>query len=203
MTITWGARTLATAALLLVALAACTEDKGVPTPSLTTSAPAVTTSPTPPTESQVASAAAEAKVREYYVVRNRLRQDPSQPLASLKGVAISTELTAQQRVFKNARRDGIHQTGDTTLTELKIQAVNLDNSDPKAGKVPVVQVDVCYDVSGVDLLDKDGKSVVSPGRPDSGWIRHTVANYEWESNPGGAWRVASSQDLEKSPCAAS
>ena len=52
-----------------------------------------------------------------------------------------------------------------------MQSVNLDNSDPKAGKVPTVQIDVCYDVSDVDVLDANGKSVVSPDRPDTGWIR--------------------------------
>lgn len=203
MAITRGVRTLATAALLLVALSACSDDNPDATSTTSTSTPTATTSPTPLTESQIASNAAEEKVREYYAVRNRLRQDPSQPLSSLKSVAISTELTAQQRVFQNARRDGIHQTGDTAVAELKVQSVNLDNADPKAGKVPVVQVDVCYDVSDVDLVDKDGKSVVSADRPDRGWIRHTVANYEWDSDPDGAWRVGTSQDLEQTPCAAS
>ena len=118
----------------------------------------------------------------------------------LKTVAISTELTAQQTLFKRERDQGLRQTGETKVVELHVEAVNLDNSDPRAGKVPTVQIDVCFDVSDVDVLDADGKSVVSPDRPDTGWIRYSVANYQWDTDPDGAWRVASSQDLERTPC---
>jgi len=202
MTITWGARAFATAALLLVALAACSDDGGAPAPPRTTSTPAATTTPTQLTESQVASVAAESKLREYYATTDELRQDPSLSISRLKAVAISSELTSQQHLLRGERRDGRRQVGDTKIAELEVQAVNLDNSDPKAGKVPTVQIDVCFDVTGADLVDKDGKSVVSADRPDTGWIRHIIANYQWDSDPDGAWRVASSQDLEKKPCAA-
>lgn len=204
MTIPRGTRVLATAVLLLVALAACSDDVDGPTASASTSpsAPA-STGTTPPTPAELSTQTAEAKLREYFVVRNELRKDPSQSFSPLKQVAISTELTAQQRVFKNARRDGVHQTGDTEIADLKVQSVNLDSSDPKAGRVPAVLIDVCYDVSGVDLINEDGKSVVRTDRPETGWIRYTVANFEWESDPYGAWRVASSQDIEQTPCVAS
>ena len=61
--------------------------------------------------------------------------------------------TAQQRLFKKERRQGLVQTGQTRIAELQVQSVDLDNSDPKAGRVPTVQVDVCYDVSDVDMVD--------------------------------------------------
>ncbi len=201
MTTTRGVRLLATAALLLVALAACSDDDDGPTASASTSpsAPASTAS-TPPTPSELASRAAEAKLREFYALTDRLRQNPSLSSSKLKSVAISTELTSQQHLLRTERRDGRRQVGDTKLAELKVQTVNLDNSDPKAGLVPNVQIDVCYDVTDADLVDKNGASVVSADRPDSGWIRHTIANYEWDSDPDGAWRVASSQDLEQEPC---
>lgn len=205
MTTTRGVRLLATAALLLAALAACSNDDGEPPTATTWASPtaSASTATTPPTPAELATRTAEAKLREYFVVRNELRKDPSQSFSPLKEVAISTELTAQQRVFKNARRDGVHQTGDTEIAELKVQSVNLDNSDPKAGRVPAVLIDVCYDVSGVDLIDEDGKSVVRADRPSTGWIRYTIANFEWDSDPDGAWRVASSQDIEQTPCVAS
>lgn len=142
-------------------------------------------------------------VRSYYVVRNKLRQDLKQPLSLLKSVAISTELAAQQRLFKKERRQDLHQIGETRVAEIEVQSVNLDNSDPNAGKVPTVQIDVCFDVSDVDVVGADGKSVVPSDRVDTGWIRYSVSNYEWRTNPGGAWRVASSQDIERTPCAAS
>lgn len=200
MTIARGTRVLATAALLFATLAACSDDNGDPTTSDSTSTTSPASATTPPTESQQAAAVAEAKLREYYATTNRLRQDPSLPVSALKSVAISSELTSQQHLLGTERKEGRRQIGNTEIAELTVQNVNLDNSDPRAGQVPVVQIDVCYDVSGADLVDRDGRSVVSTDRPDSGWIRHTVANYEWESDPYGAWRVASSQDIEQTPC---
>ena len=196
----------ATAVLLLVAVTSCGNDgndpvaSGSPTPS----SPAPTTATTtPPSETEVASAAASAALRKYYDVRNQLRQDPSQPLSLLKSVAISTELAAQQNLFEKERRQGLHQVGQTEIAELEVQSVNLDNSDPKGGKVPTVQIELCFDVSDVDVVNKNGKSAISPDRPDTGWIQFLVANYEWGSNPDAGWRVASSKDIERTPCEAS
>ena len=136
-------------------------------------------------------------------MRNDLRRNPSKPLRLLDKVAISTELAAQKNLFTTERKQGLHQTGATKIVELEVQSVNLDNSDPKAGKVPTVQIDLCFDVSGVDVVDKDGKSVITPDRPDTGWIQFLVSNYQWGTDPDGSWRVASSQDIERTPCEAS
>jgi hypothetical protein len=202
MTNSRGALSLATAVLLLVAGTSCADDDGDPTDPRSNppaSSPS-TSSPTPTSPSESATAAATATVNDYYAIRNQLRRDPTKPLSRLKSVAISTELTTQQTLFKRERKQGLHQTGETKVVELQVQSVNLDNSDPQAGKVPTVQIDVCFDVSDVDVLDADGKSVVTPDRPDTGWIRYSVANYQWDSDPDGAWRVASSQDIERTPC---
>lgn len=202
MTNSRGVLSLATAVLLLVAGTSCADDDGDPTDPRSNppaSSPS-SSSPTPTSPSESATAAATATVNDYYAIRNQLRRDPTQPLSKLKSVAISTELTTQQTLFKREREQGLHQIGETKVVELEVQSVNLDNSDPQAGKVPTVQIDVCFDVSGVDVLDADGKSVVTPDRPDTGWIRYSVANYQWDSDPDGAWRVASSQDIERTPC---
>jgi hypothetical protein len=204
---TRGAIAVATAAQLLVAVASCARTDGNGPAANGSSAPSSSTPSTattrPPTETETASAAASALIERFYGVRNQLRQHPRQSLALLRTVAISTELAAQENLFKTERKKGLRQTGETKVAKLKVQSVNLDHSDPKAGKVPMVQIDVCFDVSGVDVLDQDGNSVVSPDRPDTGWIRYSVVNYEWDSDPDGGWRVASSQDIERKPCAAS
>ncbi|MFC8943354.1 hypothetical protein ACFT1B_35285, partial [Streptomyces griseoincarnatus] len=93
------------------------------------------------------------------------------------------------------------QTGSTQIADLVVQSVSLDNSDPTAGLVPTVQVDVCYDVGDVDLVDASGTSVISSSRPDRRWERLQVANYDYEADPTGGWRVASLETLEKAPCA--
>ncbi|GAB2761930.1 hypothetical protein GCM10027020_12810 [Nocardioides salsibiostraticola] len=118
-------------------------------------------------------------------------------------MAIGTQLTALEKLVQSQRSEGLRQTGSTTIAAFKVRSVNLDNAGSEAGKVPIVDIDVCYDVSGVDILDRDDKSVVSPDRPDSGWVRFTVANYTWKANPRGGWRVAGGADLERAPCAAS
>jgi hypothetical protein len=204
MTRVRGVQSVATAALIVAALTSCAGGNDpAASPSPTPSSPApTTTTTTPPSDSEVASAAASAVLRKYYAVRNQLRQDPSQPLTLLDDVAISTELAAQKNLFTKERKQGLHQTGETKIVKLDVQSVNLDNSDPKAGKVPTVQIDLCFDVSGVDVIDKDGKSVISPDRPDTGWIQFLVSNYQWDTDPDGSWRVASSQDIERTPCEA-
>ncbi|WP_448071097.1 hypothetical protein [Georgenia yuyongxinii] len=131
---------------------------------------------------------------------DQLGLDPSVPLTALDDVAISKDLSVRQRQFERERRDGWIQTGETEIVELKVQSVNLDNSDPAAGLVPAVQVDVCVDVTEVDVRDASGISVVRADRPDTNWTRHTVSNYSWDTDPEGAWRVSTSVDLEQAPC---
>ena len=194
----------AAAAILLVAGGGCANDGNDPgagaSPSPSSSPSA--TSKTRQTDSEMASEAASAVGRKYFAEVDALRQQPRRPLHSLRAVATSVELSAQQRLLQSQRRRGLRQLGDTKLVEVTVQSVNLDNSDPRAGKVPTVQVDVCWDVSNVDVIATSGESVVSPSRPNAGWIRLAVANYHWSSDPKDGWRVASSQDLEQPPCTA-
>ncbi|WP_300399946.1 hypothetical protein [Nocardioides sp.] len=138
----------------------------------------------------------------YYATIDSLRQDPEAPISNLEAVAVSTQLSAQQKFLASQRNDGLYQVGDTKVIETKIQSVSLDNSDPSTGRVPSVTIDVCWDVSGADLLDVDGKSVVPSDRADRGWTRLTVANYTWDTDPKGGWRIAGGKDMEKSPCTA-
>lgn len=206
MTISRGTLAIATAALLLAAASACGDDGadplGTPTPTLTTSSPRPTTATsTPATDSETAAAAASALIESYYNVRNALRQDSTQPLTLLNSVASGTELAAQRNLFLRERREGLRQVGETTIAELTVESVNLDDSTPKIGKLPTVQIDACFDVSGVDIVDVKGESVVPPERPDTAWLRFIVTNPDWKTDPDAGWRVTSSQDLERTPCA--
>ena len=205
MTTARTATATATAALLLAAVTACVGEASDPSEGRSQSTPSVTpsTSPssaTPPTESESAAAAAAALVRNYYGIRDELRSDPSGELGRLKDIAVSGELTAQQILFERERKAGHHQTGTTQIVELAVRSVNLDNSDPESGRVPTVQVDVCYDVKNVDILNRNDQSIVASDRPDTGWIRYLVSNFNYEVDPSDSWRVASSQNLERTPC---
>jgi hypothetical protein len=200
MTISRGAHALATAALLLAAVSACAGNGADPPAS---EPPSTADSASPPATSQATPTTnndASELVRSFYAVRDELRMDPTVKLTKLRSVAIGGELSAQRTLFIREREQGQHQTGRTKIAELTVEGVVLDNSDPDGGRVPTVQIDVCYDVRGVDILDSNGKSVISDDRPDTGWIRYLVSNYNFEADPSGSWRVASSQNLERPPC---
>ena len=208
MTIPPRTRAWATGALVLAAVAGCANNGSDPEPSASPTAvissPVQTSSSAPPSDPSVrASTEAEAAARKYYAVLDALGSDPKSSLSKLNGVATSTQLTAMRNVLRQQHQHEERQVGSLVVADLKIQSVNLDNSNPYAGKVPVVVVDVCWDVSKVDIVNAAGKSVISPDRPDHGWTRLTVANYRYTSNPDHGWRVASGQDLKQAPCAAS
>lgn len=201
-----GLISMATSTLLLAAVTACGDSDTDPPPSSpTSSSPSTppTTSASPTSPSDAATADATSAVSDYFAVVDQLRSDPAAGLNQLKSVATSAQLTAVETLIRRQRDEGQRQTGTTAISELTVQSVSLDNSDPEAGKVPTVVIDVCWDVSKVDVLDESGKSIVSPDRPDTGWTRYTVANYEYAADPTGGWRVATGQDLEQTPCAAS
>lgn len=204
MTFTRGVLSLTTAVLLLAVVAACGSDpdqKSTPSPSPTPTASPAETSSSPASPENAAAADAQSIVTDYYAITDLLLQDATVPLNRLEEVAASTQLSAQDKFLSAERTAGTQQRGDTLIVETKVQAVSLDNSDPKSGHVPTVTVDVCWDVSGVDVLDASGKSIIPSDRPDRGWTRLTVANYSWDSDPETGWRVAGGEDLEKKPCA--
>ena len=197
----------ATGITLLAAVTACGADGSDPPSAPESSAasspsdPATSTAPNSPTEA--ARSDATSVVRSYFTVVDHLRSRPAADLMKLKSVATSAQLTAIQTLIGRQRDQGQRQTGKTGISELTVQTVNLDNSDPDAGRVPTVIIDVCWDVTKVDVLDESGKSIVSPDRPETGWTRYTVANYKYAADPAGGWRVATGQDLRQTPCTAS
>lgn len=199
------ARPVLTTAFLLALAAGCTASPGTSTPTPTGSPTATTAStlpsPTPTDPTALARTHAEELAHEYYAVTDEVGFDSDLPLSRLERVATSVELSTRQEIVKQWRSDGWHKTGQTRVADLVVQSVSLDNSDPKAGLVPTVQVDVCYDVSDVDLVDEAGASKVSPDRADRAWERLQVANYDYEADPDAGWRVAALETLEKPPCA--
>lgn len=192
-----GARVVATAALLLVAASGCfsggANDTTVsPTPPPSSSASTAERS-TPPSGSELASETASDVVRAYFTTIDQIRQDANRPESDLDAVASSTELTAQRNLLSKQRESGLLQVGETTLVEVNVESTSLD--DPAT-----VLVDVCWDVSAVDVLDGDGESVLTPKRKNVGWTRLIVTNDSWETAPVEGWRVSGGSDLEREPC---
>ena len=199
MTIFRGVRALAAAAMVMAALTSCTDEGQDPaasgTPSPSSPAPA-TSSSTPPSDSEIASEAASAVVWKYFKTVDLVRQDSNRPASELNAVAASSQLTAQKNLLKSQRQADRRQVGETKLVEVKVESVSLDEP-------ATAYVDVCWDVSDVDIVDGDGKSVVTPERKDVGWTRFTVTNATWETAPSDGWRVSGGSDLEKEPCVGS
>lgn len=203
-----GLKSWATGALVLGAVSACgsTSARSDPpeSPPVTVTSPSLTSpSDAPTSPAQSAATDAVAVMRRYFTVLDSARKAQSVPVSRLESVMTSIELTTEQRLVAQERQQGDHQVGDTRIARLTVRAVDLRNSDPAMGKVPTVTIDVCWDVSKADLLDKNGQSIVSPSRAARGWTRYTVANYHWSENPSGGWRVADGQDLKQTPCTAS
>lgn len=194
-----GIQIVATTALCVAALSACGDDTKDPKadPTSTSSSPTTSTAtPTLPSESEIASEAASTILRTYFATIDSVRQDPKLPANNLDAVASDSELLAQKNLLQSQRKSDLRQIGDTKVVDLNVQSVSLD--DP----VKAV-VDVCWDVSDVDVVDDTGKSVITPDRKDVGWTRFTVTNPKWKSTPSDGWLVAGGTDLDKEPCAGS
>lgn len=191
--------TLAAGAIVLVAVSAC---GGKPASSTrpTTSPSVVPSTSAPTTPSQAAASDATQLLHRYFAVIDQISQQPGAALNPLASVATGTELAAEQRFLAGQHQRGERQIGSTAISRLQVQSVNLANSDPAAGQVPTVVIDVCWNVSKVDVLNRSGKSIVSSSRPNTGWTRYRVANYEYAAKPNYGWRVASAQDLGTRSC---
>lgn len=204
MKIRLGPISLATGALVLAAASGCASDPGTPSASEASSHTSAVGGGSPPsTPSTAAAADASAALRRYFSGLDRVRRRSAIPLSALTKVATSTQLTAEERLVRAERAQGLHQTGETRLRVLTVQSVDLSNADPNAGQVPTVVIDVCWDVSNADLVNRNGTSAVAPSRPPRGWTRYSVSNYAWTAHPTDGWRVASGEDLERQPCSSS
>lgn len=204
MTYRLGWMAWATGAMVLAAASGCGGSSADPPPTTPVTTPASSvppTSATPTDPSMAAVADATKLMRRYLAVLDTVRSSRHGNVAKLKSVATSSELAGLENLVRRQQDEGQRQIGATVLSKLAVQSVNLANSDPAEGKVPVVVIDVCWNVSSVDLVDQNGKSVVPPSRPDTGWTRYTVANYRYARNPHNGWRVATGQDLKQAPCA--
>lgn len=157
--------------------------------SATTDASPTTTTPTPSPEDE-AIKAAEEKIPEYFSVADRSLQDPENfKLADFKKVAISSGLVELENRYNVISGQKFKQTGSTVVESMTKPRVDLKLDLKKSPpEVPTVQLDVCIDVSKVNLVDKDGKSQIPATRKPRQLWRVGVSNYEYPK--ADAWRVA-------------
>lgn len=183
------------AALVVVLAASCTGDAPPPSPATTsaTSTPS-TTSPTPtptPTLSPVDEAAlrAEEVVRAYLRAQtNCLTVPPTTEITCFDPVAIGTELVNLKNALTSAQAAETRVVGEINVASIELQGVDL-TSDPAASPpvVPTVVFDVCADLSGYNVVDKAGQSIVPPNRAETSPLEVSVYNYEYPDQT--QWRV--------------
>lgn len=188
---------------LTAGLSSCTssqpkqETRSSSTP--TESQPASSTT-TPPTASSEDTAVSLTKglIPRYYQVADEAIQDPVKADAELfKDVAISSALTDLQNLLTASKEQGLHQVGGTTLVSIENPRVDLTLNATK-NQIPTVQWDVCYDVSKLNVVDKDGKSVVPANRPPRALVLIGVSNYKYPAKEG--WRVSFTKVQEGKKC---
>jgi len=187
---------------LLVACSTPSVDPS-PTPASTAGTVAVTpTGPTSPTAStpsttdpapQPGEREVLALVAKYYRVDEQIAKSKRVPLDKYYLVAAgdyaqSLLQNAQQRRARGYRAVGNFRVGRPEILHLDTQR---SKADP-----PAATVRTCVDVRDVNLVDKRGKSVVSPNRADAYIERLTLRK------KSAGWRVVKATNRGTTRCTA-
>jgi len=139
-------------------VAGCTKSQPPqPTPTPSSATQSATASPTATTTIPASEAAAIARARGYVAMLDTLSSNPKANLDELSTVARGRAADKWRQIILDDRSAGQRQTGTTKLTLLSAKAGASDQQWVVA---------MCLDVSGVDVVDRDGKSVVAKNRPD-------------------------------------
>jgi len=183
------------AALVAVLAASCTGGAAQPpratasatsSPSMTSPTP--TSTPTAGPEDEAAARAEEA-LRAYLRSQTECLSDPpNTPDTCFDAVAIGTELVNRKNALTTARAMATRVSGELVLDSIERRSVDLTTM-PEATPpvVPTVMFGACVDVSHYVAVDKDGKSIVQPGRPTTSPLAISVYNYQLPDPT--AWRV--------------
>ncbi len=193
-TIRWA--TGAALCALGLALAGCTNGDPAPTastPTTSTSATSSSTTPSPtpttPTPEEDAITAAETVTRAYYQAMTSCLADPeSTPATCFDEVATATELNNMRNALASAQQMHTTTSGSVDVISTEVVKVDLsENVDATPPVVPEVVLRVCADVSAVEIVDKDGTSIVPADRIERGYDQVTVLNYSYPDPT--QWRV--------------
>ena len=180
-TVRTGAWVSAAAISASLALTACTGSPDAAQEFPATASPSVT--PTTASAQDAAVDAAADAVQRYYVLTDHLLSDPTSSIDEAATASSGEELDELRSQLQEQRARGERQTGSIALSDVEPLAVEL--SSPTT-----VTLRVCVDVSGVDVVDTAGQSVVQPGRPARSQVDVTVV--DWSPNGWLVEKTASS-----------
>lgn len=157
--------------VLMGVLSACTEDSVVPprtapptpVPSASTASPSPT--PTRMSPQELDERAAEAAVVRFWRVIDHLSANPKAKLEELTTVSRGSAAAQWRQNIRDYRYEQLRQTGRVALTNTAAKPSS------ERGRY---DVGTCVDVSQVNLVDRDSKSVVASGRPAKVRYRYVV-----------------------------
>jgi hypothetical protein len=155
-----------------------------PTAQPSAAAPSIAPSAAPVVQTPEDLAIAEAKERyaEFLRVDDQVGQGGYRSSAPYDAVTVSPERDLQERAFRIIRqRPGATQRGSVEIVSLGATSVALTASP---GDYPKIVLQACLDVSGVDVVDGTGKSLVVPERVDR--PKSVVTMYQYEVGTKGA-----------------
>ena len=140
-------------------LTSCTEPEpqSIPSPTPTVSAPTPSriTSPTPSAE-ELDLRGAEQAVSRFWRVIDRLSADPESDLTELTTVSRGPVAAQWARNINQYRYDQVTAKGRVAVRDVSASQTKDDD---------LFKVTACIDSSKVNLVDKNGKSVVPPDGP--------------------------------------
>ena len=130
-------------------------------------APAADPTPTPSATPLFASdeealAAAEEAYAAYLAVTDEIYAEGGAGSDRLASVAAGTLLEADSTGMADVAKLGYRSVGETKFDSFSLQSYSPNAADLKS----IVVAYLCQDVSGVDVFDPSGSSVVSDDRPD-------------------------------------
>jgi hypothetical protein len=131
-------------------------------------------------------------VHQYYAVDEAIATDQTVPLKRYYGVASGRFAQSLLRGAQELRAKDYRVIGKVRVGTPQIQKLELS---PPNGRPPAAKVTACIDVSGVNVVDKNGKSVVEPTRANAYIERLSVEKMKV------GWRVTDGVDTGTSKCA--
>lgn len=122
-----------------------------------------------PSAQDVTVDAATAATRRYYATTDELFQNAQLPIDGVATVADGEELEAVRSQLQAQRVRGEVQSGAVVVD--RATATSADLGTPSS-----VTLDVCLDVSAVDVIGADGRSVLAADRPTQAQVTVTAVD---------------------------
>ncbi len=147
-------RAVTVAAAAMLVLAGCTQPAPEPTPT-----PSPTATPVFASDEE-ALAAAEKAYADYLAMSDLIFGEGGRESERLEAVATDAIVELESEAFAEVERNGWRSEGTTKFDSVTLQAATY--SDWSATSVTIY---ACSDVSGLDVIDASGTSIVAADRP--------------------------------------